>query len=523
MLTAAPWYADGLSPAEAAFIVTLQRIGRWYPDLFQSLVDDFHSQSTTVTLPLAGEVTIWVFQNTPFPPDEPLLERVADAAKAAESFLQKPFPTDQVILLVTDPSEPGFWTGGWHFGSYMLLPRHDGEVPGVAHETAHYFFRLGPFWLSEGAANLLEYHIMALEDPVARRAMVEGAADTCLADSELENIRHGHLRNREGQAAGLSNCDYYIGERFLLRIADAVGMEALAGALADLYAGADRLSGERGEDEREAFIHRTFLAHAPEGTKEAFDAVYREFHGGFEGFDPQEADDHGNDRGGSTRLGVGERIEGFLDYSFDNDFFAVALERDRKYEVIFEQSVNTTSLALLTGAGELLLRFESGARLTDRVAAVPASGTYYFAVQNFGGDAAPYSLLVREIPSVEDDHGDFLSSATEIAVGETLTGTLHDETDFDVFRVSLQRYGYYKFEIIPPMGKVIRTWLYDENGLSPEMWVGNSFSAAEEGYGDFFRFVTFDGGLHYLVVDGARENNLAYSVTITDISEGPTE
>ena len=72
-LFAQPWYRDGLTAEETASIVPLpstiqnapqQRI--LAPGLYSSLVESNFVQRKTVTLPLAGQVNIWVFQNTPF-------------------------------------------------------------------------------------------------------------------------------------------------------------------------------------------------------------------------------------------------------------------------------------------------------------------------------------------------------------------------------------------------------------------------------------------------------------------------
>ena len=214
------------------------------------------------------------------------------------------------------------------------------------------------------------------------------------------------------------------------------------------------------------------------------------------------------------------RAEGVLDHAFDDDYFSIFLDHERKYEVIFKHSVSTSSVAMFAGGGRRIVQFESGARLTDRLVLPPASASYYFAVQNFGGEAAPYSLLVRELPSVEDDHGDSLASATAIVVGEKTEGVLHDGTDFDYFRFSVQDRREYCIEIIPPMGSVIRSWLYSEDGLTPGGWSGNDFIAAEEGYGDSFDLQAEEDGSYSVVVDGAQESNLPYSVTIAPIEGG---
>ena len=369
---AAPWYADGLSPAEVAFIVTLPSLARWYPQLIQPLVDDFHSQSVTVTLPLAGEVTIWVFQNTPLSPSDPLFQKIATTARMAESFLQLPFPTDHIILLVTDPSEPGFQTHGWFNNSHMVLPRREGSVASVPHETAHYYFRSGPSWLIEGAANFIEHHVVAEEDALARRAMVEAELDQCLAVDGTENIRHYVWRQRESKRFSYG-CPYLLGEHFLLQVEEVLGREALASALRVMLSeGKESLWPA---DTREAFIYQTLAEHVPDGKDGAFRAIYQEIHGGFDGFDDwREPDDHSNEPRGSTLLTSDGTARGSLDYSFDHDYFVVFLDAERKYEVILDHGVSSSSVALLTESGTFLVRFESVAQLFDRITVPPESG-----------------------------------------------------------------------------------------------------------------------------------------------------
>ena len=532
----APWYADGLSPAEVALIVTLPSIARWYPHLIQPLVDDFHSQSTTVTLPLAGEVTIWALQNTPFSPSDPLFQEIATTARMAESFLQLPFPTDHIILLVTDPSEPGFETHGWFYSSHMVLPRRDGSVPSVAHETVHYYFDTGPSWLFEGAANFMEYHVVAKEDPVARRATVEAEVGRCL--ERIENIRHYVWRQRESNPLP-GDCPYLLGEYFLLQVQDVLGSEALASALRAMFSeGKESLSPA---DTREEFIYRTLAEHVPDGKEGAFRAIYQEIHGGFDGFEEwREPDDHSNEPRGSTHLPIDAIVRGSLDYSFDHDYFVAFLDAEQKYEVIFEHAVSSSSVALLTESGTFLVRFEAGAQLSDRITVPPKSGElappreparisllsdritvppksawYHLAVQNFGGESAPYTLLVRELPRVEDDHGDSLTTATAMAIGEEVVGSLHDGTDSDYFRFTMQRNRSYDFQIVLGEGGAIRSWLYNQDGVTPEHWFGNNLGEPLGGSGHSLDFAPLESGDFYLMVDGARQNNLEYSVRVT--------
>ena len=63
-LTAQPWFDDGLNDEEAAFVVVLSgMVGR---PLYADLLAAHSTKTKTVSLPLAGDVRIWVFQDKVF-------------------------------------------------------------------------------------------------------------------------------------------------------------------------------------------------------------------------------------------------------------------------------------------------------------------------------------------------------------------------------------------------------------------------------------------------------------------------
>ena len=61
-----PWFADGLDAAERAFITAL-RSAEVHDLLFNDMMDSYFTRGTTITLPLAGEVSLWAFHHDPFP------------------------------------------------------------------------------------------------------------------------------------------------------------------------------------------------------------------------------------------------------------------------------------------------------------------------------------------------------------------------------------------------------------------------------------------------------------------------
>ena len=139
-LAARPWFADGLDREEAALVVAFGHVANRSPTLYQDLLHAHFTQARTVSLPLAGDVNIWVFQNAPFPQEEDLLTVIEDTARISEGLLGAPFPTNDIILLVVDRSDKHYSVGSGHFYTYMRLIRSSGKVRHLPHETAHYYF-----------------------------------------------------------------------------------------------------------------------------------------------------------------------------------------------------------------------------------------------------------------------------------------------------------------------------------------------------------------------------------------------
>ena len=162
-LVALPWFADGLDPEEAAF-VTLLPVVYDDPRLYAELLQSRFSLSGTVSLPLAGPVNLWVFQNAPFPEDENALAAIEDSARITEAFLGTPFPTTDVIMLSVVQDAEGYNVGiGYHLDTHFRITRPGTTLPydTIYHEMAHYYFGLGfaPVWLREGSADFTAAYV----------------------------------------------------------------------------------------------------------------------------------------------------------------------------------------------------------------------------------------------------------------------------------------------------------------------------------------------------------------------------
>lgn len=282
-----PWFSDGLSREEAAFITTLSPLSYDHPELYADLLESRYTQSRTVHLPLAGEVNIWAFSNAPFPPEDDLLGVVAEASRVSEEFMETPFPTTDVILLVVAPEGTAGNLGiASHMDRYVWVPRSgdyrfDENPYVIRHETAHYYFGSGfaPVWLREGAADFISAYVddraggLSLTD---RKAAVARSLTAC-TDAGVENI--SHLNRLYDPLRDTPACAYTMGENFLHQAVDAIGEKSVASALRELYhlipsRDSPLLPGTEEE------IYRVFLSNTPPGREDAFRDIYRRYHGG---------------------------------------------------------------------------------------------------------------------------------------------------------------------------------------------------------------------------------------------------
>ena len=298
LLTSQPWYADGLDYQEAALIIVLGDFAgpADYPgvegirnrqQLYFDLVQTHFTQAKTISLPLAGEVNIWVFRAEPFSPGEDIPEMIEDVARKAEDFTGLAFPTNDIILLIEDSIARGA-----HLGSSMIL----GRAPprSVHHETAHYYFGntliQGPVWLTEGGAELIrallwdQMGIQSLEERKSELLRPGSAYDRCV--HKYGNLWGLHAVSRFRLHSSFDICPYAMGEYFLLEVHDAIGTERLAAAIRDMPERLilpdskffpDRIDRERVREEE---LYLILLEHTPVERLERLQELYREVHGG---------------------------------------------------------------------------------------------------------------------------------------------------------------------------------------------------------------------------------------------------
>ena len=538
-LASQAWFSDGLDEQESAFVVTLGDTADRSLKLYNDLLSNHFAQSKTVSLPLAGDVKIWVFQNAPFPKGEDLPAIVENTALVMEELMGVPFPTNEIILLVFIPVEPGSSSRGQYHGSHMILGRYRGEVGSIPHETAHYYFHSGPSWFIEGGA---EFSVAYLNHRDGSQSLqerkVEVAREVQSRCSAFENIRHQDYFLAHRDIIG-PVCHYPMGENFLLSVLETIGQEAMSAVLRELYL-VDVRDFQR---TTEKLIYDTFLKHTRPELHEQFRELYQRLHGGPYAFEIMEfVDDHGDDTTAPTQIVAGQAIQGMLDYMFDFDYFQFRANQGQKYRMHVEhESLGESSITLYGPDGTT--PEDRGLKSRERVATgpqilwvAPTSDVYYFAVQNFGGESGTYTLTIAPIAPTADDHGDSVATATSIMLDRTVTGSIDDDFDLDYFTFHAEDGQSFHIEFSKGTLESFRFSQYMPDGVAPAMMDpddiatilsrgGRVIEAVDLEQAIWRESLSFDwmapnSGDYYLVVSDAHASIGTYSLTVTAIANG---
>lgn len=280
-----PWFEDGLDDHDAALVhaIVHSGVGGGGDDFRQALIETPYVASKSVDLPFSGVTGLAVVSSAPFPPDDHTLATLEESVRIMEEFMGAPLPVGDVILLLV---EPEFWTLERAKGRIYRFSQGSGNRPvyisaiilaensesgppkrTLYHELGHFYMKNGPLWLQEGIAEFLEAYTVAhtggegLEERLAHL----NSHGTC----DKENIWQHVNPWRRGQ------CDYELGEKFLLGMYAALGPEAVSAALRELYTRSLIF-----ENPNHDSIYFAFESNASQEKEEAFRAAFRRYHGG---------------------------------------------------------------------------------------------------------------------------------------------------------------------------------------------------------------------------------------------------
>ena len=158
-------------------------------------------------------------------------------------------------------------------------------------------------------------------------------------------------------------------------------------------------------------------------------------------------DDYADGLVGAARVGLGEVVEGTLDYQGDVDYFAFEAAAGRLYEIEVTLGTLSDSIVAVFDADGYPLDYnddQQGSLASRLEWRAPDTGTFY--VEVAGYDEGSYTLAVEET-GIVDDYADGLVGAARVGLGEVVEGTLDYQGDWDYFAFEAVEGELYEIEV----------------------------------------------------------------------------
>ena len=144
-------------------------------------------------------------------------------------------------------------------------------------------------------------------------------------------------------------------------------------------------------------------------------------------------DDYADGLVGAARVGLGEVVEGALDYQGDVDYFGFEAVAGRLYEIEVTLGTLSDSIVAIFDADGYPLDYnddQQGSLASRLEWRAPDTGTFYVEVAGYGNGS--YTLAVEETDIV-DDYADGLVGAARVGLGEVVEGAFDYQGDWDYF------------------------------------------------------------------------------------------
>ena len=287
------WFQDGISERDAILVLALVSARARSYGQYQNLLRQSNLMQRTLTLPLAGDIELYVVRQTEFPLNDPTLDLMEQITPQLEEFMGVPFPLDAAVILIIepdiaageDPQNGVAYALGAHIE--MVAPLYnEGVHLAVFHEMSHLYWgghTGAPGWWTEGAAGFLPDYA---RDALGHESLTTRHS-TLLADTRREcwhrgvaNIsRYYHLEKTRPQVArDRGICVYAFGELFLMEMYLLLGHDATSTAMRALYIDA-RDSGWL-DPITDQNIYDAFRANTPDDKFEEFRKLFLRLHGG---------------------------------------------------------------------------------------------------------------------------------------------------------------------------------------------------------------------------------------------------
>ena len=230
-----PTIRDGMTNDWVPVVATLRGVAETNAGLVGVLLDPDRVllERRTITLPLSGEVILYVIRTGPGAARS--MDLLEHSVRGAEEYMGAPLPTNYIGLLYEDAVSGT--SAGANLGTHIaVLPEydvddgsHEAENAGsvIAHEVAHYYWSGNADWVDEGAADFMASIIEG-----ARSGRPIGVTNhpcayaASIAELESLDISRGNTE---------FGCNYSLGERLFVNLYRMLGDERFRQGFRDLY------------------------------------------------------------------------------------------------------------------------------------------------------------------------------------------------------------------------------------------------------------------------------------------------
>ncbi len=229
-------------------------------------------------------------------------------------------------------------------------------------------------------------------------------------------------------------------------------------------------------------------------------------------------DDHGDGATSATGLSVGETVGGALDYEYDLDYFKFTAEEGQGYRVNIDYgTVRYLSLDLYASDSftpEPLDKYTQADRDGHGLLWMAReAGTYHLEVKSLFGHTGEYTITVAAIVVGPDDHGNDSENATDIAIGETIQGSMDNEFDIDYFRFVAEEGKEYRLSVAHQTLENSRVAVYSADGITRPL---PYFSSSSSTRGSTAKWMAESSSEYFIEVDSRSGSLGAYTIVINE-------
>ncbi len=239
-----------------------------------------------------------------------------------------------------------------------------------------------------------------------------------------------------------------------------------------------------------------------------------------------EEDDYGDDPSTAHEIDIGEPVEGLIGQVHDRDYFKFTANGGQVYRI-------EVSPQLLRNNPEVVLHGPDGpmreARYTSTaisdtgriIWSAPVDGDYYISVEfRHSSKVGSYTLSVTSIADIADDHSNGAANATDLPIGEAVSGALDYQFDLDYFAFSADEGQGYRVDINHGTLRFSDLTLLAPDGFTPEPLEKYTHSDR-----DGYRLVWMapESGTYYLEVMGVYGSAGEYTITVTAVEALPDD